>query len=858
MSYIYLDAGFVQMLKAGTPALLLVVLVVMRVEAVSCTTASLAMLMVLGSTLASLQQPNATTLGLAVQMASQLCEVLQCTAMQIFLQQLGFEAWDAGYYLAPAVAACCLLPSLVFEWPHVIASHKVGLLYEQVPLLLLSGTIGIVVNFSSTFVIKFTSSLLAKLLVIARSSALVLVFIINGEDWTWLQAVGYAITLSAFAAYSIVKAREIETQAQADEDRAILEAQSEQLVDAGDSDDDMPLRMAPSPTASSVWGENAKSVDMTSSMFWFAVFVVAAGAYQATVIGDLPSPCGMFERELTAARYESVSSGGMPPTPYLEPITAGTETRNWDEIEKKASWWKEHGDRLHTGGALSVESAAKVLYLADGRFLLHDDGAVVLGRRTPEQVLSSSWLLSSKQFGMVHLAGLDNKGQMTWLSCDLRLVQDWSQACLFWMTASRWDHWSTDLMAGDYVFRRVGTTDADTFLTVDGDGLTWSKAATSFHVAEWVPELCPLRGMTRSPKTYSDAMGEVTFTMTTYFHIYARSIMFRQAFASVLTHLKEQDLYIKEFLVINDWYDGKSLTFNGTFTGPDVHKTRQEMLTFFPGCIGASTDASKHRPGDQKCSFIFKTEAEKGQPKALNILLDLMVTKFWIHFEDDNVFYQDVYVSRLLAPMYDHPDSCWRRGEQDPADWGAVSTNAGAGSSATERRLESSTQADSCVRIAGIRLGGTRDFDGLDTENFFDVEDYKAPEVLFDHSYVRALLAHGGFDDDASHGWGEFGEVGAVPWPLFSLRPSLHNLTYIKSLEAPLFLGGRPGRFSEDPNITMWRDNDHTYNFHWDIELEFAVRWARGGGTFATVSPGACMRDVSNGISSFELSFEYR
>jgi hypothetical protein len=90
-----------------------------------------------------------------------------------------------------------------------------------------------------------------------------------------------------------------------------------------------------------------------------------------------------------------------------------------------------------------------------------------------------------------------------------------------------------------------------------------------------------------------------------------------------------------------------------------------------------------------------------------------------------------------------------------------------------------------------------------------------------------------------------------VRWPLFSLRPAVHNLTYIKKLEAPLFYDGRPGRFSEDPNITRWPDGGKTYAFRWDFELEFAVRW---GAVTAKISPGACMRDVSNGISSFERS----
>eukprot|EP00913_Durusdinium_trenchii_P035185 g32916.t1 len=143
MSYIYLDAGFIQMLKAGTPALLLFVLSVCKIEKITPLSASLALTMVCGSALATLQQPNINTWGLIIQAASQACEVLQCTAVQNFLQKLGFNAFDAGYYLAPAVAMCCLLSSMAIEWPQIIRDQQVWLLCSQLPLLLASGSIGI-------------------------------------------------------------------------------------------------------------------------------------------------------------------------------------------------------------------------------------------------------------------------------------------------------------------------------------------------------------------------------------------------------------------------------------------------------------------------------------------------------------------------------------------------------------------------------------------------------------------------------------------------------------------------------------------------------------------------------------------
>jgi len=460
-------------------------------------------------------------------------------------------------------------------------------------------------------------------------------------------------------------------------------------------------------------------------------------------------------------------------------------------------------------------------------------------------------------------------------------VGDISEACLFWMTAAQWDHWSSTNV-GQYVLRRHA--DDGLFIAENDNEIRWSHTPSAFHVADWVPEACPLRGMTSSPHFYNDAKGEVTFTMTTFFKVYARSIMFRQALSSVFMYLKERDFYLREFLIINDWYDGKALAFNGTFTGPKVQETRREMLTFFPGCQGRTVEAAQRRNPEQKCTFIFKDASEQGQAKALNILLDLMVTKFWIQFTDDHVFYQDVYVSRLLAPMYEHKGSCWNHEKQQEseddlsllprlsaksADLRGPMTAEGqpGGSSHLRGLLPASNHettkhrpvgSETCTIIGSVRLASKPPLGGLGGEDIFEVEEYTIPESLFNASYVRELLEHGGLDNDKDHGWGQFSGIGAVQWPIFSLRPSLHNLTYIRSLEAPLFYEGRQGHFSEDPNITRWHDNGKTYQFHWDFELEFAVRWARKGATSATLSPGACMRDISNGISSYEKSFDYR
>merc|ERR1719189_2295637 len=147
-------------------------------------------------------------MGLLVMLLSEICEAGRCVLTQVFLQKLNFSVWDAGYHMAPITAMCCLVLSMCTEWPIIIREEKLPVFMSQLPLLFVSGCIGIAVNFASFLVIKLTSSLLTKLLVAARNAGLVLFFIMCGEPWTWTQVVGYLITLVAFTGYSIVKVLE--------------------------------------------------------------------------------------------------------------------------------------------------------------------------------------------------------------------------------------------------------------------------------------------------------------------------------------------------------------------------------------------------------------------------------------------------------------------------------------------------------------------------------------------------------------------------------------------------------------------------------------------------------------------------
>jgi hypothetical protein len=220
-AYIYLDPGFLQMMKASTPALLMMALVVFRIEKITFGVCCCALIMVGGSVLAVLHSPQKNLVGIAIQLGSQGCEVMQQIMLQIFLQKLSFSALDAGYYVAPSAAVAGLLLTLGLE-RDVIMADGGKLVLSQVPLLCVSGFIGVAVNFSSYFVIQFISSLMAKLIVVARSAALVTVLIVAwGEECTKLQVLGYSVTIAAFAGYSFLKTKEVK-QATDEEEMAFI------------------------------------------------------------------------------------------------------------------------------------------------------------------------------------------------------------------------------------------------------------------------------------------------------------------------------------------------------------------------------------------------------------------------------------------------------------------------------------------------------------------------------------------------------------------------------------------------------------------------------------------------------------
>merc|ERR1712046_336933 len=97
------------MMKAATPALLMLALMVSRIEKITMGVSACSLVMVGGSILAVFHTPHIDWRGILIQLGSQGCEVMQNLLMQFFLQRLSFTALDAGYYIAPMSTVCLWL-----------------------------------------------------------------------------------------------------------------------------------------------------------------------------------------------------------------------------------------------------------------------------------------------------------------------------------------------------------------------------------------------------------------------------------------------------------------------------------------------------------------------------------------------------------------------------------------------------------------------------------------------------------------------------------------------------------------------------------------------------------------------------
>ena len=113
---------------------------------------------------------------------------------------------EGQYYMAPISALWLFSASALTELPRALASRAWTVPLSHPLLFVASATLGLAVNLCTFLVIKATGSVTLKVLGVARNAGLVLwSAYVLGEAVSPLEAVGYSISLAAFAAFNYFK-----------------------------------------------------------------------------------------------------------------------------------------------------------------------------------------------------------------------------------------------------------------------------------------------------------------------------------------------------------------------------------------------------------------------------------------------------------------------------------------------------------------------------------------------------------------------------------------------------------------------------------------------------------------------------
>mmetsp|Transcript_23309 Transcript_23309/g.59602 ORF Transcript_23309/g.59602 Transcript_23309/m.59602 type:complete len:393 (-) Transcript_23309:96-1274(-) len=223
-AYLTLSVAFIQILKAFTPALTLVLCVLAGLERPQWPLA-LSVLLIAGGTASAVLVERGTASfhmgGFLHFMASSITEAARVVGAEVLLGAQRFNSAEALVYIGGPAAAVLLLMSAVQEGAQIwgqapgapgpggpwLLGYGTGALLVQHPAPFLAAfTMSFLVNLSCFFAIQYTSSLTFKVAGCVKNVAVVWYGVVmHNEVVSPLQMVGYFVSVIGFAMYSRLK-----------------------------------------------------------------------------------------------------------------------------------------------------------------------------------------------------------------------------------------------------------------------------------------------------------------------------------------------------------------------------------------------------------------------------------------------------------------------------------------------------------------------------------------------------------------------------------------------------------------------------------------------------------------------------
>lgn len=162
ITYLYLSISLIQMLKALTPVITMVMAFAAGLERPTWKLIFSVLVISCGTLIASVGTVNALWVGFIFMFISQITEAARLVYTELFLSKLQLSPFVGVMYLAPACLLWLSAGCLIHEWPQIIREGKMQVVWDHPGLVLGSACLGFVVNTLSIIIIKLSSGLTLK------------------------------------------------------------------------------------------------------------------------------------------------------------------------------------------------------------------------------------------------------------------------------------------------------------------------------------------------------------------------------------------------------------------------------------------------------------------------------------------------------------------------------------------------------------------------------------------------------------------------------------------------------------------------------------------------------------------------
>mmetsp|Transcript_22041 Transcript_22041/g.53963 ORF Transcript_22041/g.53963 Transcript_22041/m.53963 type:complete len:345 (+) Transcript_22041:103-1137(+) len=205
-AYLYLSVSFIQMLKATTPVMTMIILLVCNMLAFEMQLVASTLTIVIGAIISGFGEGGLSTIGVGIMLASCLSEASRSVLTQSLLSGTKLSVMEGLYLMSPACAFATLVAVSLFE-TNALTTEYLAVIAANPAVFTMAASMGFIQHLATLWVVQSTNALTLKILGPLRSILVVSVSVMClGEQLSTLKGWGYAVSLAGLLWYNVAQA----------------------------------------------------------------------------------------------------------------------------------------------------------------------------------------------------------------------------------------------------------------------------------------------------------------------------------------------------------------------------------------------------------------------------------------------------------------------------------------------------------------------------------------------------------------------------------------------------------------------------------------------------------------------------